>query len=188
MMLKKLLFSALTVLIFTSCEKYVLPQSALEYSLGVFDNTLSEYEESLNRLHNLEMLQENALPEEKDALSSQMDSVFLQMSYLIGMHESTRVAIEKLSGKPIAEVKPAPVVVPVYRYVEAMRVFKDADASMQKEERLLQQLKTLTPEGKNIAAVKKSERKLTSFKAYYLNFAYIMQSLKPEKVATRPKD
>ena len=176
-----IMLSTAVMLMFTSCEQYVLPQEVLEYSLSVFNQTMTEYEANLDKLHNLEVQQE-MYPEAKDSLAKQIDSVFLQMSYLIGMHESSRVALEKLSGKVITEITPAPVVVPLYRYVNAMKVFKNANTSLQKEERLLQQLKGLTPIGKNVADVKKSERKVASFQAYYMNFGYIMQSLKPEKV------
>lgn len=169
------------MLMFTSCEKYVLQQETIAYSLSLFEATKAEYEASLDKLHSLE-LQQELFPEAKDSLGAQIDSVFLQMSYFIGLHESTRVALEKLSGKPIADIMPVPVVVPVYRYVDAMNVFRNANAGMQKEERRLEELKTLPPVGNNAISVKKSERKVASFQAYYMNFAYIMKSLRPEKI------
>lgn len=181
-----ILLSTAVMLMFTSCEQYVLPQEVLEYSLSVFNQTMTEYEANLDKLHDLEIQQE-MYPEEKDSLAKQIDSLFLQMSYLIGMHESSRVALEKLSGKAITEITPAPVVVPVYRYAEAMKVFRNADASLQKEERLLQQLKGLMPIGKNVSDVKKSERKVASFQAYYVNFAYIMRNLRPEKARVQKR-
>lgn len=174
--------SALFVLTFTSCEQYVLPQETIAYSLSVFNTTMSEYEETLEQLHELEELQEIANPAEKDSLSAKMDTLFLQMSALIGTHESTRVALETLSGKKINEITPSPVVVSVYRYTTAMRIFRNADVTRQKEASSLSLLQGVQHVGKNAAEIKKSERKLASFDAYYMNFAYIMQSLRPEKV------
>lgn len=179
---KIVMLSALFLLTFTSCEQYVLPQETIAYSLSVFNATMSEYEATLEKLHDLETLQEISAPEVKDSLTAQMDSLFIQMSVLIGTHESTRVALETLSGKKINEITPSPVIVSVYRYTEAVRIFRNADATMQKEMKGLRLLQGVPHIGKNAAEIKKSERKLASFEAYYMNFAYIMQSLRSEKV------
>lgn len=64
------------MLMFTSCEKYVLQQETIAYSLNLFEATKAEYEASLDKLHSLE-LQQELFPEAKDSLGAQIDSVFL---------------------------------------------------------------------------------------------------------------
>ena len=46
-----IILSALFLLTFTSCEQYVLPQETIAYSLSVFNATMSEYEATLEKLH-----------------------------------------------------------------------------------------------------------------------------------------
>lgn len=181
------ILSALLLLTVTSCDKYVLSETTISDSLAVFNTTMSEYAAALEQLHSLEIQQETAVPEAKDSLAKQMDSLFLEMSALIGKHESTRVALETLTGKTIMEITPEPVLVSGHRLSKAMNILRNTSTTMKKEDELLRQLKSLMPIGKNVADMKKSERKLASFQAYYGTFAQILQSLRPEPKGLVPE-